>query len=769
MSDIESSIVSEDFSIASDDGSERYDPRKVQYEFDEDTTTKKAPKSILKKSTELSDDDYSADFTDDFEGEEEVAEESRSFNDVPVPPYYNKTRTDEKKRTPHFQDDNNKVHNNPKNYSNVASNLRNTNSRNLRENQNAGVTFRPQDYEEDEDEVSPMMEMRSNSTYEQKTSGKASNSVSEFSHKGGIVENVMPSLSNQTVQAEVILDEISKEVIRLRNQQRSVLVERRQIILDKKNRAERRRKDHENKLDEYSRIASQAKDDLEIEKQKVLEVQKNADITEKNYNQLLKNMKSLENDKEKLQQHIVELTNTLKQSSNSNRDIEALLTKSRLEWADEKAFLKAEIQKGEYLQESVQKKLEANEERLFKEREKLPEYQEQALQEKRELLAEKEGELREREGSLNILETNKMATLESMKKEAMSELASYRSRVEKDLSNERHEIAQMRNNLLTNTQQWEMIKAKEESALQSLKLEIGRRETQLNTERNDFNREKSEFEGAKRMLEPTIKAAEKDREDARSLKAQADRVLLAAEEHASSILAAERGLMKREQAIAAAENSLSINKQRLVQEERRFASEHARQRSVKAALDDERFRLHQCSIELASQAANIKGANAKMRRMKDEVPLIEDGGENLDPNSIREAGAMVSNMSRVSVALEKIGLETSIANTTLESIGNLGDGYTNYPLLDKSLVSDKAEISDHSISLPIPPGPPTKSSIEVLDSRLSWNAEKLDNFLDSAKEESWEEETLKMSQAVETVRSSVASMQAAASRFGVYK
>ena len=177
--------MSEHFSIASDDGSERYDPRKVQYEFDEDT--KKLPKSILKKSSELSDDDYSADFTDDFEGEEEVAEESRSFGDVPVPPYFpgndmaRKSRADEKKRTPHFQEFEEK----DKKYSNVASNLRNPNSRNRNENQNTGVKFHPQEYAEEEP-----MEFSSNNSPK-----KTGISVK------GIVENVMPSLSNQSVQA----------------------------------------------------------------------------------------------------------------------------------------------------------------------------------------------------------------------------------------------------------------------------------------------------------------------------------------------------------------------------------------------------------------------------------------------------------------------------------------------------------------------------------------------------------------------------------------
>ena len=54
----------------------------------------------------------------------------------------------------------------------------------------------------------------------------------------------LPSLEIEALQAELALEKLSKEIVFLRNQQRESLIQRRKEVLQKKQRAEERRKAH---------------------------------------------------------------------------------------------------------------------------------------------------------------------------------------------------------------------------------------------------------------------------------------------------------------------------------------------------------------------------------------------------------------------------------------------------------------------------------------------------------------------------------------------
>lgn len=75
---------------------------------------------------------------------------------------------------------------------------------------------------------------------------------------------LLPSIEIQTLQAELSLQKLSKEVIYLRNQQRESLKARRFEVLEKKKRAQERRESY---LKEMSQLQTQLHEATEINRQ----------------------------------------------------------------------------------------------------------------------------------------------------------------------------------------------------------------------------------------------------------------------------------------------------------------------------------------------------------------------------------------------------------------------------------------------------------------------------------------------------------------------
>ncbi len=83
-------------------------------------------------------------------------------------------------------------------------------------------------------------------------------------------------------------------------------------------------------------------------------------------------------------------------------------------------------------------------------------------------------------------------------------------------------------------------------------------------------------------------------------------MLLAADEHASAVMAAERSVLQREQETDRRESVLESAKLDLVGLRRNLVTDASRLQSAHQAMNAEKFRLHQCSMELAKQTAGLK-------------------------------------------------------------------------------------------------------------------------------------------------------------------
>jgi hypothetical protein len=737
MSDVESSIMSEDISMATD-GSEAYDPRANQYDYEayadrgggyaagagdhrdhrdhRDNNYKRSPKSGNNRSFDGSDgdgDDYSADFND-FENASEDGNQSsgrvqmhppKSSEPSPMKSILRKPTID----TINHLDDYTEHH-----------------------HHRAPLRTRDENQQQNRRSSSPREQQRIPSPRRSDDSSSR--------NSGGKVK--MPSTAGATLQAEVVLDEISKEVVRLRNQQRMVLRERRVVAQEKKSRADRRRKEYEETLKRHAQSALAAKRAQEHAEGKSAELETQIKHLHDNKEVVRNAVVLLEKEVEGLKGSIKELTVSLGRAHNQRDDAEKTLQAEKREWLAEKAALEVEVKRHAMMEDSIQERIRSNEARLEEERQKLPEAQEKTLKEREARLDAMEKDVADRESALKITEDLKLTQIEQHRKETMSELNRFRARVESDLAAERQEVSKMRSNLMSSSNQWELLKAEEQSNLEATKMDIVRREAELTERRQEFDKAKSTFDGQVRMMQPTLNAAERDRDDARCLKEQADRVMLAAEEHASSILKAERGLIKREQNCCGAESQLQEARNKLQVDRRMYAADTARQRMMKQALEAERFRLHQLGLELSQQAHQVKrgalvlskiesplssspaidgstsridggggggnnnGNNGSTSRV-DASGLSAGGGDEDDDHAgvgalVNYAERSVSNstsmmmggagsskrlsgvspsMQGVTVALENLLLNTSEPNAELEVLGNIGDGYRNYHAL----------------------------------------------------------------------------------------
>jgi hypothetical protein len=180
--------------------------------------------------------------------------------------------------------------------------------------------------------------------------------------------NILPSLHIQSLQTELALEEISKEVLRLRNQQRIVLKERKIIAEEKKSRALQRRKEYEDNI-KYKT--------LKIEELEVL----NSILKEKNESlqkQLIWNDNSknaLQDSINLLNDQILSLTTRLHDTENARNIarseyiiLQESLKAAESTWLHEKKELIDAKSKAEMMLDVVQKNNNDIETKFYKER-----------------------------------------------------------------------------------------------------------------------------------------------------------------------------------------------------------------------------------------------------------------------------------------------------------------------------------------------------------------------------------------------------------------
>jgi len=591
----------------------------------------------------------------------------------------------------------------------------------------------------------------------------------------------LPSLQQQSLQTEMVLEDISKEIIAMRNMQRQQLKERQAAAKEKRARAEERRRAYEQRLQEAedTRVQALAAEQTHAMQVKALESQIRSLTESKDV--VISSLHAIEGDAEKLRNNLAAVNKELRKAVEENNALSLKFNTSRSDWGDREATLQAEVKKYSMLQATVQRSIEASEARFAKERENLPAYQAQALKEQQDRLQMLEGMLNEREGALRQQEAYKLAAVENMRKESREELIRMRSKVDAELALEKSEAHALLASARSERAQWDAVKAQEAANVDQMKLGIARQARELSERAASLDKQQAEFEGARRMIQPTLDAVARDRNDAATLKEQADRVLLAAEEHTSSILAAERGLVRREQELQKQEYNIKQVQASLVAQRKALATEQARIKFKRQTVETDRFRLHQASMDLAAQVSHVNRESMQISRQliqnsdkggkkEEQAGAVVMGSkyrenefddENVENNSRQQQQQYIAqnahDISYSSTQLSLRGVSASLENILHSTAAPQDADDSN---MYGSLGYDAA------YSLPPPPGDNTHTALQILDERLSTIGFPRELPAQRSKVASLGHEDLRSS--LEGVCTSSANMMAVASRYGVY-
>ena len=244
----------------------------------------------------------------------------------------------------------------------------------------------------------------------------------------------LPSVAMIPLQAEIALEQISKEVVRLRNQQRNLLHERRQVAREKKERAESRRAQYQLELrDLKAKIAQKETECMDYqEKMESLQRSLNSAISSKDI--VVSDMEMKENEIAEFKAKMIRMQTEIEQHQIDFKTAKHEWDRREEEWQQQQNALQLELTRSEMLASVVQQSLETNEARLAKERDRLPEEHRKLLDEQAARNKALEGALLEREGILRVEEARRSAVLDQRAKDIAEDMARQRLRVESDLS-----------------------------------------------------------------------------------------------------------------------------------------------------------------------------------------------------------------------------------------------------------------------------------------------------------------------------------------------
>jgi hypothetical protein len=248
-------------------------------------------------------------------------------------------------------------------------------------------------------------------------------------------------------------------------------------------------------------------------------------------------------------------------------------------------------------------------------------------------LSIQETSLQQREHSIKEEETIQLKNIDHLRIQSLDEFQVKRNRIEEDLISQRNELNSMKSNFEREKSSWNFQRSEELANIEKLRIDNNQQQRNFIAEQNNFDKIKMEFEIGQRMIEPNIRAAENERSEARVIKSQADSILLAAEEHASSVLASERGLIRREQSAIELEHRNVAFKEKIEIDRKEIQLQGRKLQLDRQKLETEKFRLHQSSVEMSRQADELRHTCGLISILEpEERNQIENKENNYDNN-----------------------------------------------------------------------------------------------------------------------------------------
>ena len=241
----------------------------------------------------------------------------------------------------------------------------------------------------------------------------------------------------ETLQASLALEEIGKEVIKLRNERMASFKERATIANEKKDRAINRKLKYDNDMEMKNKELNKLKEELQNSFLIIETLESTIKSYDEKQNDSEKLVKSEKDNSSKLSDEIIFLKERELELSNKVSKVIEELNDYKIIALNEKESLKKVIRDLEIKSEVLVTSNLMSEKRFEEERKAIPLYQKQLIEEKIRELAEKESYLASKRVDLKTEEERVKVYSEKMRQDLFEELTETRRRNDLTLDDQR--------------------------------------------------------------------------------------------------------------------------------------------------------------------------------------------------------------------------------------------------------------------------------------------------------------------------------------------
>ena len=422
--------------------------------------------------------------------------------------------------------------------------------------------------------------------------------------KNNNYKNKVEEISSSRKQ--LMLEEISNEVVQLRNQQREVLRVRLQMAKEKKQRAGSRRKAYE---DEMLKLENRCNESLESKRQSEMKIdmlEKKVESMESVVSDLRKNLEKSMDREESLSKDLSNATSTISALRQELQESKAIHAKEIADIEKKCSNLEVDSRISEQKVLLMEKNCEEVQKSFERERENLPEYHSKILEERMLALKMREDEIENRTKNLKEEEIRKMNAIEELRKDMIAMNEKNIKLADENLNEEKKQLEMRKKEVEDERLRVLDTFSRDKMSIDALKVQLASKENSLKEMETRLKQDQMVYESNLRMVEPKLNAVRETVERSRIDKEKAEKIIKNAEDYAASVLTAENNLRVQEKSYNSArekmfqdESALNLHSRNLQLMQRTLEAKHEK-------INEERFRLHHTAVELSNQFLTLK-------------------------------------------------------------------------------------------------------------------------------------------------------------------
>ena len=483
-----------------------------------------------------------------------------------------------------------------------------------------------------------------------------------------------------TIQTSLALEEIGREVIKLRNDRMAAYKERLNIANEKKDRALARRLKYENdmqmKTDNINLLESKLATMTQLTenlKTEISDLQEERSSTKSTLEKSISHAEYQSNEMQKMKQTIANL-----ESANSTLLKEQM--DDKLEWEKEKIRLQQHLRQAEAKVEVLESSQAEMEQRFELERQQLPEKQQALIDEKFKSISEKEALLISRENQLKSEEQKRLDSIDQLRKELFADVQEMRRRADESLENEkkllhdRSKIMEEEKNAVT------LQAANEKYALEAKSIDLIRRESVLAEAEKALTKKQTDLEISIKTMEPQLNSLKYEIEQANNSKRDAEAYWQKVRAQADNVLIAENEILAKERDMFSLADKVSRKREELIAMKKKIQSDINYQNSILKSLSGDRFTIYECAMVITSEISHarqtlVKNEDRIMKASEGSAAegfMLQDSLRNLD-RTLTKLNRVIKSLADTKVVKDPAELDESTSSSSIKSTLNLDE------------------------------------------------------------------------------------------------